>query len=250
VNRRALVPYGAPDEDILKRNWPAQCSRVTEVNASAPSAKQSELEHGRKVHERRVEVRPQQSRRRSGFGMLFRVAVVFVFALVAAVSGAGSASPRWQQLPPTPSLPTGGRIGYASNGIRLFYAVYGHGSPVILLHGGLANANYWGNQIRALDDRYEVVVLDSRGHGRSSRNAAPYSYDLMASDVLALMNFLHIQRAALVGWSDGGIIALDLAIDHPERLTKVFAFAANYNPSGVKPNLESNPTFAAFIARA
>jgi pimeloyl-ACP methyl ester carboxylesterase len=183
--------------------------------------------------------------------MLVRAAIPILLSLFAALPGAARAAERWQQLPPTPSLPEGGRSGYAPvNGVRLFYAIYGHGAPVILLHGGLANANYWGNQIRGLEGRYEVIVMDSRGHGRSSRNAAPYSYDLMASDVLALMVYLHVKKAAVVGWSDGGIIALDLAIAHPERLTKIFAFAANYNPSGVKPNLESDPVFGAFIARA
>jgi pimeloyl-ACP methyl ester carboxylesterase len=92
-------------------------------------------------------------------------------------------------------------------------------------------------------------VLDSRGHGRSTRTAAPIGYDAMASDVLALMDTLHIEKAALVGWSDGAIIGLDIAIHHPERLTKLFAFAANSDPSGVK-DVEKSPVFSAYIERA
>ena len=142
------------------------------------------------------------------------------------------------------------KSGYAPvNGIRMYYAVFGHGSPVILLHGGLANSNYWGNQVPEIAKRYEVIVADSRGHGRSTRSAEPYSYDLMASDVIALMDFLKIRQAAIVGWSDGAIIGLDIAIYHPERLTKLFAFAANYNPGGVREDLGKNVTFNSFIAR-
>ena len=164
---------------------------------------------------------------------------------------AALAKQRWQQLPPMPRLPFTQHQGYAPvNGIRMFYAVYGSGKPVILLHGGLANANYWGNQIPALSREFEVIVADSRGHGRSTRTPAPYGYDLMASDVVALMDYLHISKAAIVGWSDGGILALDLAMHHPDRLTRVFAFAANYNPSGVKEDVLQNPTFAGFVKRA
>ena len=98
---------------------------------------------------------------------------------------------------------------------------------MILVHGGLA----WGLQIPALAQHYQVRMLDSRGHGRSTRTAAPIGCDVMASDVLALMDTLHIGKAALVGWRDGAIIGLDIAIHHPERLTRLFAFAANSDPS-------------------
>ena len=91
--------------------------------------------------------------------------------------------------------------------------------------------------------------MDSRGHGRSSRNAEPYGYDLMASDVTALMDYLKIPKAAIVGWSDGAILALDIAMHHSERVTKLFAFAANSDPSGVA-DIAQSPVFNAFIARA
>lgn len=163
---------------------------------------------------------------------------------------AAQAAYPWETLPPTPTLPKPERSGTAPvNGIHLWYAVFGRGTPVILVHGGLANANYWGREIPALARHHEVVVLDSRGHGRSTRSAAPYGYDLMASDVLGLMDYLHIRRAALVGWSDGAIIGLDIAIHHPERLTRLFAFAANSDPSGVK-DLDNSPVFTAFTKRA
>jgi pimeloyl-ACP methyl ester carboxylesterase len=155
----------------------------------------------------------------------------------------------WERLPATPALPKPERSGIASvNGIRMWYAVFGHGSPVILLHGGLASSNYWGLQIPALAPHFEVIVVDSRGHGRSTRNGEPITYHLMASDVLALMDALNISKAAMVGWSDGAIIGLDIAIHHPERLTRLFAFGANSNLAGVKSS-EGNPVFAAYVSR-
>jgi pimeloyl-ACP methyl ester carboxylesterase len=156
----------------------------------------------------------------------------------------------WNVLPPTPSMPKAAHSGYAPvNGIKIWYAVFGHGQAVILLHGGLANSNYWGNQVPALAKHYQVIVMDSRGHGRSTRNEQPYGYDLMASDVVGLMDFLKIQKAAVVGWSDGAILGLDIAIHHPERLTKLFAFAANSDPSGVA-DISKSDVFNAYIARA
>jgi pimeloyl-ACP methyl ester carboxylesterase len=177
------------------------------------------------------------------FAFLFSL---LLFALPAVVR----AEPQWLTLPPTPTLPAAQQSGYAPvNGIKIWYAAFGHGAPVILLHGGLANANYWGLLVRALAPRYRVIVMDSRGHGHSSRDARPYGYDLMASDVVALMDYLKIDKAAVVGWSDGGIIGLDIALHHPERLTKLFAFAANSDPSAVK-DVDKSPVFSAFIARA
>ena len=155
----------------------------------------------------------------------------------------------WERLPPTPNLPKPERSGTASvNGIHLWYAVFGHGDPVVMVHGGLGNSDYWGLQVPVLAQRFQVIVLDSRGHGRSTRTDAPIGYDAMASDVLALMDTLHIQKAALVGWSDGAIIGLDIAIHHPERLTRLFAFAANSDPSGVK-DVDKSPVFTAYIDR-
>lgn len=156
----------------------------------------------------------------------------------------------WLQLPSTPTLPATNQSGYTTiNGAKIWYAVYGQGEPVILLHGGLANSNYWGNQVSALAKHYQVIVMDSRGHGRSSNNNTPYSYDTMTEDVIGLMDFLKIKQAAIVGWSDGGIIGINMAIHHPERITKLFAFGANSNPEGVQ-DPSSTQVFKTYVARA
>lgn len=176
-----------------------------------------------------------------------------LLALIALLMSFNSAfaAERWQTLPDTPSPVAGAQTGYAEvNGIRLYYSKVGHGSPVVLLHGGLGNADYWGHQAKALAARHTVISVDSRGHGRSTRDARPYGYDLMADDVIALLDQLKIPRADFVGWSDGAILGLDLAMRHPQRVGKVFAYAANTQTSGVKAGVENNPTFAAYIERA
>lgn len=164
-------------------------------------------------------------------------------------------APRWSSLPPTPvPVHFGIRAKARVNGVDLFYTdsirTFGDGPPVILLHGGLANSDYWGNQVRALSVGHRVLTVDSRGHGRSTRDTRPFGYDLMADDVIGLMDTLHIAQADVVGWSDGAIISLDLAMRHPSRIRRVFSFAANSQPVGLIPGGEKSFVFAAFIDRA
>jgi pimeloyl-ACP methyl ester carboxylesterase len=152
------------------------------------------------------------------------------------------------------ALPTPASTGYAPvNDIKMYYAIYGDdsGEPLLLLHGGLGNADYFANQIPAfIAAGYRVIAADSRGHGRSSVTDTPISYDLMSSDVLALLDYLKIDSTSLVGWSDGGIIGLDIAIHHPERLRKLIAYGANYIPSGVNPDIGNSVVFNAYITQA
>jgi alpha-beta hydrolase superfamily lysophospholipase len=93
--------------------------------------------------------------------------------IVLLASPAAKAEPQWMTLPPTPELPKAAQSGTAPvNGVEIWYAVFGEGEPVILLHGGLANSNYWGLQVQALQPHYRVIVMDSRGHGRSTATSA------------------------------------------------------------------------------
>lgn len=134
---------------------------------------------------------------------------------------------------PLPHAQTEGHVDH--DGARIWYASHGSGTPVILLHGGLGNSGNWGYQLPALVDAgHRVVVIDSRGHGRSTRDTRPYSYELMAADVLAVMDRLEIAKAAIVGWSDGACTGMILGRTHPERISGVFFFACNMDPSGTK----------------
>jgi len=176
--------------------------------------------------------------------------IILSLFLTLLVGGMARAEPQWLSLPATPSLPSSTQSGYAQvNGVRIWYAVFGHGQPVILLHGGLANSNYWGHLVPALSNEFQVIVVDSRGHGRSTRNVEPLGYGLMASDVLAVMDMLKLEKAAIVGWSDGAIIGLDIALHHPERLTRLFAFAANSDPEGVA-DIAQSQVFNTYMERA
>jgi pimeloyl-ACP methyl ester carboxylesterase len=181
--------------------------------------------------------------------------VVALLLLVLALAPA-RAENLWETLPVPAAMPTADKSGLAPvNGIEMYYAVYGPGTegraPVLLLHGGLGNADYWGNQVPALTAAgYQVIVADSRGHGRSTRNAEPYGYRLMAEDVLALLDYLKVDKVALIGWSDGGIIGLEIAMTYPERLARLFAYGANYDPAGLRADIGDSKVFNAYIERA
>ena len=140
----------------------------------------------------------------------------------------------------------------AANGIELFYELSGpEGAPVVVFSNSLGTTlAMWEAQAATLSGSFRCLRYDTRGHGRSNRDTRPYGYDLMADDVVGLLDFLKIPKTDVVGWSDGGILGLDLAIRHKDRIGRVFAFAANTVPSGVKDDVEKNPTFAAFIERA
>ena len=131
------------------------------------------------------------------------------------------------------------------NGISLFYQIYGKGPPILLIPGGLADADVWHRQIATLSAHHRLIVADSRGQGRSTRDRTPITYDLMARDYLALLDELKLEQVALVGWSDGGIIGLDIAMHHPERLSRMFIQAANATPDGAFANVKARAEGAA-----
>jgi pimeloyl-ACP methyl ester carboxylesterase len=156
----------------------------------------------------------------------------------------------WTTLPQTPQLPSPKEQGFVPvNGVKIYYARFGHGNPVILLHGGLANSNYWGSQIPEIAAKYDVIAVDLRGHGRSTLSAQPMSYDLMASDIVGLMDFLKLRKVAIVGWSDGAIVGLTLAMKYPRRVNKVFAFGANFNIHGLISGGSHSSVFSTYKDR-
>lgn len=141
-----------------------------------------------------------------------------------------------------PPLPVPNDHGYVDHdGARIWYATYGSGPPVILLHGGLGHSGNWGFQVPMLvGTGRRAVLIDSRGHGRSTRDSRPFTYELMARDVMAVMDVLHVERAPIVGWSDGACTALILARNAPARVAGVLFFACNMDPSGTKA-IEPSP---------
>ncbi|MGO6735835.1 alpha/beta fold hydrolase [Rhizobium ruizarguesonis] len=171
------------------------------------------------------------------------IAILTFFSMLLAVAGAQSAE-RWAELPAFPSMPVAKTSGMADvNDIKMYYAEYGEGEPILFIHGGLGNADVWGHQVADFAKDHLVIVADSRGHGRSTRSQQPFGYDLMTSDYVALLDYLKIDKVTLVGWSDGGIIGIDMAMKHPEKLMRVIAHAANVTTDGLKADVMSNKTF-------
>ena len=180
----------------------------------------------------------------------YRIAAIAVgFGLL--LSLPSRSQEQWKVLPPTPQLPQATASGYAAvNDIQMWYAEFGEGPPVLLLHGGLANSDYFGYLVPFLvQHHFRVIVADSRGQGRSTRSAQPFSYHLMATDVLALLNYLKLYKVDLVGWSDGGIIGIDIALNCPERLKHLFAFGANTDLSGAIDGGGKSLVFVAHLDR-
>lgn len=139
----------------------------------------------------------------------------------------------------------GGRVWCGEYGVR------NRGVPVLLLHGGLASSDYYGRLIPALTGAgYRVIAMDSRGHGRSSVSTRPYSYALVARDVVTLLDRLGIKRVDLVGWSDGGIIGFELGLTAPGRVRRMLAFGTNASLDGLGPGYDSNPVFVRYIERS
>ncbi len=124
--------------------------------------------------------------------------------------------------------------GYADvDGVSIYYETFGSGPPVLVLHGGLGCLEDMRHQIIALAGEHFVIAPDSRGHGRSTDTAAPLTYAGMADDMVGLLDRLKIDRVDVVGWSDGGIIGLDLAMRYPGRIRRLVAISANSDVDGL-----------------
>lgn len=120
-------------------------------------------------------------------------------------------------------------------GIRMYYERTGHGPAVVLLHGGGGSGADFRYQIAALAPRFELIVPDLCAQGRTGDRPEPLSYHALAEDVEALLERLRVPSADVVGWSDGGIVGLDLAIHHPGRVRHLVTFGANFSPDGLTP---------------
>ncbi|PXA88375.1 alpha/beta hydrolase [Nostoc sp. 3335mG] len=147
-----------------------------------------------------------------------------------------------------PALPGGGEL-IDRDGVKVWFASFGTGPAVMLLHGGMGNANQFGHQIGPLVDAgFRVLVMDSRGQGRSGWDGTPFSYAQYGGDALAILDRLGVERAAIVGWSDGACTGLAMAKAAPERVAGVFYFACNVDPGGALP-FEFTPTIGKCLER-
>ncbi len=130
------------------------------------------------------------------------------------------------------------------NGISLYYETYGRGRPVLLLHGAGAALEVMHYYISDLARDHLVIAVDSRAQGRSTDAAGPITYSLMGADMIALLDALHLKQVDVIGWSDGGIVGLDMAMKHPTRVRRLIAIGANYRSDGVQADAFSGPALA------
>ncbi|MDE7221094.1 MAG: alpha/beta hydrolase [Oscillospiraceae bacterium] len=122
--------------------------------------------------------------------------------------------------------------------ISLCYTKQGAGPPLLLLHGNGEDGSYFIHQMEYFSRRYTVYAVDTRGHGQSPRGTAPFTIAQFAEDLSEFMDEQGILRAAILGFSDGGNIALTFALAHPGRVSRLILNGANLDPSGVTPQVQ------------
>lgn len=138
--------------------------------------------------------------------------------------------------------------GYAPvNGLKMYYEVHGNGDPVVLLHGSFMTiTNNWTGWIGELSKTRKVIAVEMQGHGRTADIKRDFSYENLAADVAALLDYLKIPSADLIGYSMGGGGAMQCAIRHPEKVRKVVIISARFRHDGaVKEALEVFPQLTA-----
>lgn len=124
--------------------------------------------------------------------------------------------------------------GFAKvNDITMYFEVHGKGEPVIVLHGSGDSIETMKNAIVALAKHYRVIAVDTRGHGRTTDSDQPFSNELFAKDIIELMTLLEIDKAHILGLSDGGVTGLAIAMDYPDRIDKLVTIGANFTPDGL-----------------
>lgn len=107
------------------------------------------------------------------------------------------------------------------NGVKLYYEVYGQGEPLLLIHGNNSSMASFNNQLDVLAKKYQVIALDSRGQGNSTSNDVKLTYELMADDINVFLDKMNLKNVNVLGWSDGGNIAVILGMEHPEKVKKM-----------------------------
>ncbi len=122
--------------------------------------------------------------------------------------------------------------------INLYYQEKGEGEPLLLLHGNGENGAYFVNQVAYFSDRYRVITVDTRGHGKSPRGTAPFTMAQFAMDLQKLMEKLEIHKAIILGFSDGANIAMKFALKYPDRVKALILNGGNLDTKGVKRSIQ------------
>lgn len=173
-----------------------------------------------------------------------------IIACAGLVASSAAAQEQWMTIPVPPEMPEAAQSGTAGvNGISMYYASYGNakGTPILMIHGGLAHGDIWSSQVADLSQDFRVIVADTRGHGRSTNDGSDYSIALLAQDYVALLDTLEVDKVHLVGWSDGANIGYEISKTAPERLASHFGHAGNVTLAGVDPAVNDNAVFGGYV---
>src|SRR5436190_8099617 len=125
------------------------------------------------------------------------------------------------------------------NGINLYYETHGSGRPMILLHGGLGSGEMFGPVLPVLSERHQVITVDLQGHGRTADIERPIDVRLMAGDIAALIEHLKLASPDVVGYSLGGGVALQTAVQYPTKVRRLVAVSANIRPDAIYPEMRA-----------
>lgn len=159
-------------------------------------------------------------------------------AVALAFSGASPVGAQTEQNPWAASGPARGK--YADvNGIKLYYEIHGSGRPLVLLHGGLGAGSMFGSNVPALAKNHQVILVDLQGHGRTVDIDRPIDPALMADDIAALLAYLRIDKADVLGYSLGGGVALQTAARHPALVRKLVLVSAPVRADAFYPDLRA-----------
>lgn len=133
---------------------------------------------------------------------------------------------------------SGVKTGYAPvNGLKMYYEIHGAGEPLLLLHGGLGSTAMFADIIPSLSKTRQVIAVDLQAHGHTADLNRPITFEAMAYDIAALMNYLQIPKADVLGYSVGGGVALQVAIRHPAIVRKLVVVSATYRRNGWYPEI-------------
>jgi pimeloyl-ACP methyl ester carboxylesterase len=124
-----------------------------------------------------------------------------------------------------------------ANDVELYYEIRGDGVPIVFIHGAIENLYVWRFQTEFFSDKYKVIAYDVRGQGKSDKPHGEYSIQIFANDLYALLQGLKIEKAIIAGYSSGGFVALQFALDHPEMVSKLVLIdtAAKFSDSIIMP---------------
>jgi pimeloyl-ACP methyl ester carboxylesterase len=163
----------------------------------------------------------------------FSVAVLILFSLGGAMAGAEAGAEAGAQKPVVIPYGHNSAVGkfYDINGFKMYTEVYGSGPPLLMIHGNGGDMSAFDKNVAYFARHYRVILADSRSQGRSLDPDHPITFEMMADDFAALLDAMQVPSAYVIGWSDGGINALLLAIRHPEKVKRLASTGANLWPA-------------------